>query len=127
MAPTETMVVRFEDEHHYNLHRLLTDAGCTFQVTRDLQVGRYYKHPKKPIEVLLEEGGDEDSPWLEFKVLYRDKVQTDDDYSEAEWKWMTNVGANSPETDLEVLRRELHILINIRPHIMTHTQIEAAG
>lgn len=127
MVPTETLVVRFEDEYHHTLHRVLTDAGFTFQVSRDLQVGRSYVHAKKQIEVLLEDGRDEESPWLESKVIYKGKVQTDDDYSEAEWKWMTARPDNSPETDVEVLQRELHILINIRPRFMTHAQIESAS
>lgn len=119
--PTETLVVRFENDHHKNLHQVLLDAGFIFQVTGDLQIGRHYANPKKSIEVTLEDG-DEEAPWLECKVSVRGHILTDKDYSKVEWDWMT-AGPDTADNAIEMLRRELHILINIRPHYMTGAQI----
>jgi hypothetical protein len=117
LDPHESLVVRFENEHHHNLHRVLLDAGFTFEVTNLLQVGRRYTHPKKPIEVLLEEDPEDREDFLDCKVFFQGKVQVDRDYSKAEWEWFTGQ-PDTPDGVVEALRRELHILINVRPHYM---------
>jgi len=125
MKPTETLVIRFESDHHRNLHRVMLDAGFTFQVTSDLQIGRRYLHPTKPIEVVLEDG-DDDAPWFQCKVFYRGHVQTDQDYSKAEWDWLSE-GPDTQQTTVQMLQRELHILINIRPRYLSVAAITATG
>lgn len=126
---TETLVVQFENEHHRNLHRVLTDAGFLFQVNANLHVGRLYIHPKKPIKITLEEdGGDGEEggeEWLDCKVEYQGNIQVAEKYSVAEWKWITAV-PNTPEGEVIMLERELHILLNVRPRVMTLAQIETA-
>lgn len=123
--PTETWVVRFEDHHHHNLHQVLQGAGFTFELNSDFQVGRRYVHPKKLIEVWLEMDPEDDTDFLDCKVMFRNQVQTHEDYSEAEWNWFNQ--PDTPDGVVEQLRRELHILINIRPHYMSGDQIAITG
>ncbi len=84
----------------------------------DLKVGRTYTHPTKPLRVLLEDGDD----YLQVKVLWNGNVQTDREYSIAEWQWLSSP-PSTPEGDREMLRRELHILLDIRPRVMTNAEI----
>jgi len=124
--PTETLVVQFENKHHQNLHRVLMDAGFTFGVDANLHIGRRYVHPKKPIKITLQEdgGNDEtDQEWLDCKVEYQGDIQVAEKYSVAEWNWLTSV-PNTPDGEVEMLKRELHILLNMRPRFMTAAQIE---
>jgi len=104
---------------HQEYHRILHDRGFTCEVRATLRVGRKYEHPTKPVVVWIEEG----DAYLMPKVFYRGEVQTDREYSVKEWEWLSRQ-PSTPEGERETLRRELHVLLDIRPRVMTHAEIE---
>ena len=112
----EMVMLRFEDDLHKRLHNVLMDYKFSFTVNHDLTVGRIYNHDKKPIRVRLQEGDDH----LEFRALdtTKDEIITDEYYTRAEFAWLTHGLGDDEDSEVELLRRELEIIINIRPHTM---------
>lgn len=106
---TESQVLRFVNTHHQRYHRVLIKFGFSFSVSSELLVGFDYRHPEKPVNVMLKPvDGD-----LEYACLNADgtTVYGKGDYSAGEWSWISDQGAD----DTEALTRELHVLINVRP------------
>jgi len=116
---TEVWTVAFESDEHLRYHQILHDRGFGCEVSAGLKIGRKYKHPTKSVVVRIEEGDD----YLVPKVFYRGEVQVAEDYSLKEWEWLSRQ-PSTPEGERETLRRELHVLLDIRPRVMTHAEIE---
>lgn len=82
-----------------SLHQLLVESGFSFEVASDLVVGLEYKHPSKPISVLLKEVDGE----LEYVCLKPDgSAYEESDYTDSEADWI-----NDAPDEVERLRREL--------------------
>ena len=126
---TATYVLTFESPQHMLLHNICLDHDFAFKVNADLAVGRRYVHHKSPLEVLLLEGeGKQGKDEYEYRVSRLAAggdphyILTDRDYSMLEWQWMTN-----PDDTAEMLRKELHILLRVRPHYLASTNNVVLG
>ena len=102
--------MHFDNTLHRDCYRILMEYGFAPVVTSDLIVGHEYAHPDKPVRVVLKVvDGD-----LEYYCL-KPNGETYDEmaFSIGEREWINE------STDLsENLRRELNILIRVRPKFM---------
>jgi hypothetical protein len=106
--------VFFTSQGHERLHTVLLAAGFHFEVTPDMRVTSRYRHPDKPYQVELREADEE--VWAEVSNLdpANKRILSDQDYSVNEWEWLDQAG----DDEAEFLRRELHILIRVRPNYL---------
>lgn len=110
--PTLHIILRFTSPLHLKLHRVLIDHGFGFTVAADYLVGFEYHNEVKSVGVLLTPVDND----MEYGCLKPDgrEVYSEDDYSRVEWTWISE-----PQIDIEeALRRELHILLHVRPALM---------
>lgn len=109
----ELVELQCENALHAVLHKMLLHYGFGFTVDSRLRIGRHYTHATKFLRVELKEGDTD----LEALIVdsRTDKVFTEQDYTVAEWQWLSSVD----KTDT-ILWRELYIQCQIRPNVM-HT------
>lgn len=127
---TEAVILRFASDLHQKLHDVLLDFDFGFQVNADYVVGFEYRHPSKPVSVLLtpidedEEGKSLSPGGFEYACLKPDgSAYGPNDYTPTEWGYISE---NDVDED-EALRRDLRVLITIRPaHILSAEQITQA-
>src|SRR5882672_10504465 len=108
---TLSVTLRFHSILHLKLHQVLVSYQFRFTIHGD-KVGFEYHHADKGIGVLLTPVDDD----LEYGCLKPDgrEVYSHDDYNKLEWEWLSE-----PHLPVEeALRRELHILVMVRPALM---------
>jgi hypothetical protein len=108
---TETMVVRFEGDDHYEFHQILIEHGFDFYVHHDLRIGENYRHPTKPVLVDLRRADHPDDGYDVVCMKPNGDVYLEADYSDMEQRWIFDRSIS----DHDALRRELHVLIKVRP------------
>jgi len=97
--------LHFENSLHRRFYRMLMHYEFTVVDASDINAGHEYMHPRKPIRVILK--------LVDGDLEYFCQPIGFGDYNQAEWKWITS----APDL-AESLRRELHILVKVRPRSM---------
>jgi hypothetical protein len=122
MILVDKITVVFADQSHHRLHQVLMAFGFSFEITPpDYKAGLLYRHPSKQLEVELSISEDEyRAVTHDLKKELGERIPTEESYTAFEWEWMDDA-----TDEAEYLRRELHILVHVRPHSLT--QIPTKG
>jgi hypothetical protein len=107
--PTVPILLQFTSVLHQKLHDVLGDFGFDFQVSSsNYMVGFEYRHPDKRVTVVLAVEDDE----LGYVCCKPDQTAyAAQDYNRPEWHYISATGISEEER----LRRDLHVLIKVRP------------
>ena len=108
---TEYVELRFVNERHQQFHRILLEHDFSFEVGPDLKIGFRYKHPVKPVSVEIRGADTEDGVMEPICLKPNGDVYYTGDFSQAEFDWIFEQVAD----DFDSLRRELHVLLRVRP------------
>jgi len=115
---SDSLTILFEDQEHRRLHYVLLAFGFSFEVRPpDCRIGLLYRHPRKQLEVELSvSDGECRAATYDLTKKRGERIVTDESYTGFEWDWLEDA-----PNEAEFLRRELHILVHVRPKSMTQT------
>lgn len=116
MLLARKITVGFESARHRILHDVLHSFGFSCEVIMpEMRIGRVYRLRHKTLEVELAPGADD-----ELQAVTKDltkpqgeQINTEDSFTQLEQEWLEQI-----DDEAEYLRRELYILIQIRPMSM---------